>query len=86
MGRLQIRITDITSHGGVIVTGSHNTTVNNLVEARITDVHICPIHGANVIVTGSPNTTTNQLLNARLFDLCACGAAIVTGSPNTTTN
>jgi len=86
MGRLQTRITDKTSHGGIIITGSGNTTVNGLLEARITDLHACPIHGVNCIVTGSPNTTTNSLLNSRLFDLCACGACLVTGSPNMTTN
>lgn len=86
MGRLQIRITDPTSHGGIIISGSANTLVNPLLEARITDLHACPLHGVNAIATGSGNTMTNGLLNARLFDLCICGAFICNGSPNTTTN
>jgi uncharacterized Zn-binding protein involved in type VI secretion len=83
---LQVRIGDVTSHGGVIVSGSPNTPVNAIPEARLTDIHICPIHGGNIIVSGSFNTNTNILPNARIGDVCACGACIVTGSPNTTTN
>ena len=86
MARLQVRITDPTSHGGMIVSGSTNTLVNPLLEARFTDLHACPIHGVNAIATGSPNTLTNALLNARIFDMCFCGAAIVMGSTNTMTN
>jgi len=84
--RKQIRITDKTSHGGIIISGSSNTTVNGLLLARITDYHACPIHGVNCIISGSNNTTTNSLNNARLYDTCACSAIIITGSENTTTN
>ncbi len=84
--RLQVRLSDATSHGGTIVSGSPNTIVNSLPEARLTDAHACPLHGVNCIVSGSENTVTNNLPNARIIDVCACGAVIVTGSPNTTTN
>ena len=84
--RNQVRLTDVTSHGGVIVSGSFNTIVNFLPEARIFDVHVCPIHGVNCIVSGSFNTLTNARLNARIFDTCGCGASIVMGSFNTYTN
>lgn len=84
--RLQVRLMDFTSHGGVIVTGSNNDLVNVRPEARLFDIHVCPLHGVNCIVTGSGNTMTNRRLNARIFDTCACGAAIVSGSPNTSTN
>lgn len=87
MARLQCRIFDITTHCGIIVTGSTNTFVNtNPLECRLFDIHVCPLHGPNCVVTGSLNTITNVRLNTRLFDVCACGALLATGSPNTTTN
>ena len=86
MSRLQVRLSDVTSHGGIIASGSFNSIVNCLPEARLFDIHVCPLHGVNCIVTCSGNTFTNVRGNARIFDMCACGAAIVTGSPNTTTN
>ena len=86
MPRKQIRMWDPTTHGGVIVSGSFNTRVNTRMEARLTDLHACPIHGVNVISSCSDNTVTNNLGNARLWDSCACGALICDGSPNTTDN
>jgi len=80
---LKARLGDVTSHGGVIVTGSPKFIDNGQLVARITDLHACPIHGVNCIVTGSPTTKSDALPVARIGDLCACGAAIVTGSPTT---
>ena len=85
-GRNQVKVGSMTSHGGVIITGSSNTTVNGVPLSRIGDLHACPIHGINSIVSGSPDTITTASPNARVGDLCACGAVIVTGSPDTFVN
>ena len=79
------RIGDMTSHGGVIITGSSNTSINGIPCSRIGDLHACPIHGINVIVTGAPHCTVTGRPTSRIGDMCACGAVIVTGSPNTDT-
>lgn len=78
------RLSDLTSHGGIIVTGSPKYFDEFLPVARITDIHVCPLHGANVIVTGSPTMQSDNLPVARITDSCACGAVIVTGSSTTT--
>lgn len=48
--------------------------------ARMTDVHICPIHGPNAIIVGNPATTSDGLPIARIGDATACGATILLGS------
>ncbi|MCK7511774.1 MAG: PAAR domain-containing protein [Desulfobacterales bacterium] len=85
MARPQARLGDISSHGGVIVTGALRTVVNGRPAARLGDLHVCPIpgHGVTPIVTGSLDTATEGLPNARIGDITACGAIIVTGSLNT---
>ena len=47
--------------------------------ARVTDQHVCPLHGPNVIVSGGVCTSGNLPI-ARVGDMTACGATIVTGS------
>lgn len=47
--------------------------------ARITDVHVCPIHGPNAIIKGGM-ATADGLPIARVGDMTACGASITTGS------
>ena len=84
----QARLGDISSHGGIIVTGAARTLVNGMPVARMLDLHVCPIpfHGITPIVTGSTDTSTEGLPNARVGDITACGAIILTGSPNTEDN
>jgi len=86
MARPQARLGDISSHGGVIVTGAVRTVVNGRPAARMGDLHACSIpgHGVIPIVTGSLDTVTEGMPNARVGDITACGAVIVTGSPDTT--
>ncbi len=86
--RPQARLGDISSHGGVIITGASLTFDNGMPVARLGDLHICPIpgHGVTPIVTGSFDTITEGQHNARVGDITACGAVIVTGSPNTEDN
>jgi len=88
MARPQARMGDITSHGGVIITGALRTTLNGRPVARMGDLHVCPIlgHGVTPIVTGSLDTTTEGKPNARIGDITACGALIATGSLDTNDN
>jgi len=86
--RPQARLGDISSHGGVIITGASRTFANGMPVAAWGICDVCPIpgHGVTPIVTGSSNTITEGLPNARIGDITACGAVIVTGSPNTEDN
>jgi uncharacterized Zn-binding protein involved in type VI secretion len=79
---------DISSHGGMIITGAIRTVVNGRPVARMGDLHVCPIpgHGVTPIVTGSLDTVTETMPNARLGDVAACGAVIATGSLDTNAN
>jgi uncharacterized Zn-binding protein involved in type VI secretion len=77
------RIGDTGTHGGAIVTGSPNVTVNGIPVARVTDTYACPFHGPNPIIMGSALLTANNLQVARIGDPTACGATIATGSFNT---
>jgi uncharacterized Zn-binding protein involved in type VI secretion len=88
MARPKARLGDITSHGGVIITGAMLTMINARPAARMGDLHACPIpgHGITPIVTGSLDTTTEGFPDARIGDMAACGAVIVTGSMDTNDN
>jgi uncharacterized Zn-binding protein involved in type VI secretion len=88
MARPKARLGDITSHGGVIITGAISTVINSRPAARMGDLHACPIpgHGITPIVTGSLDTTTEGRPDARIGDMAACGAVIVTGSMDTNDN
>ena len=81
------RAGDVTSHGGVIVTGSDTTLVNGKAVARVGDLHVCPKkgHGITPILTGSMKTHVDGFSVARVGDITGCGAVIVSGSPDTET-
>lgn len=85
MARPQARMGDISSHGGIIITGAMRTVVNGKPVACMGDLHVCPIpgHGVTPIISGSLDTMTERMPNARLGDVAACGAVIVTGSLDT---
>ena len=85
MARPQARLGDVSSHGGVIVTGARRTLVNGRPAARLGDIHVCPLpfHGITPIVTGDLGTLIEGRPSARIGDLTACGAVIATGSHDT---
>jgi uncharacterized Zn-binding protein involved in type VI secretion len=71
---------DPTDHGGVIVSGSPDTTIGGIPAARqATDSHGCPNHGTVPIVTGSPTVLIDGTQAARVGDKLACGSAIASG-------
>jgi uncharacterized Zn-binding protein involved in type VI secretion len=71
------------SHGGVIITGSPDTSYDSdgTPVARVGDIYDCPEHGPNPIVTGSNRTFVNGKKAARVGDKTQCGAVITDGSP-----
>jgi uncharacterized Zn-binding protein involved in type VI secretion len=77
------RLTDAGSHGGAVVTGSPDVTVNGLPVARVGDTYACPRHGPNPITSGAPRATANGRNIAHVGSGTACGATIVSGSPDT---
>ena len=80
------RITDVTSHGGIILSCSPNVTNSGLGIARVGDIGVCPVkyHGPFVIVSGSGKTTANGKSVARITSVVSCGAVVVSGSSNWT--
>lgn len=86
MTRPVIRQGDSGSHGGTVINGSPDTTVNSIPVARVGDTYACPIHGNNPITTGSPDTTANGQPVARVGDATACGATLTSGSPDVMVN
>lgn len=77
------RVCDVVCHGGVIVSGSCNTTINSCCAGIVAgSIATCAIHGAAPVVCGSGSVFINNCNAARLGDITACGAVIVSGSGN----
>ncbi|MTD28155.1 PAAR domain-containing protein [Erwinia sorbitola] len=75
------RVGDAISHGGAIVSGSGDTTINGNNAGIVgNSVAPCALHGAAPVATGSGSVFINGCNAARLGDVTGCGAAIVTGS------
>lgn len=71
------------SHGGNVIEGSPNVTVNGKLVARVGDAAICSKHGLTSISSGSGTVSANGRKIARIGDPCACGASLVDPvSPN----
>lgn len=77
------RVSDAVCHGGAIVSGSGNTTVNSC-NAALTggSVATCALHGAAPVASGSGSVFINSCNAARLGDVCGCGSVVVSGSGN----
>ncbi|MBK4725761.1 MULTISPECIES: PAAR domain-containing protein [Erwiniaceae] len=77
------RVSDAVCHGGVIASGSGDTTINSC-NAAITggSVATCAFHGAAPVASGSGSVFINSCNAARLGDVCGCGAAVASGSGN----
>jgi len=75
----QAKLGDISSHGGMIITGAIKTIINGVPVARMGDLHICPIrgHGVTPIITGSLTSMIEDAPAAGLGDVTACGAVII---------
>ena len=86
MGHPIARLGDLLDHGGAIIEGSPNVTVNGKPVARKGDKAMCAIHGLVTISDGNPHMPINGRDCARVTSLCSCGAKIITGSPNVYSN
>jgi uncharacterized Zn-binding protein involved in type VI secretion len=86
MSRPLILLGDKTSHGGVVVEASAESSVNNIRIARLGDKVACPIpgHGVCPIVTGDTAFTIDGRPAARHGDLTACGATLIASQSLTT--
>ena len=63
---------------GIIITASNDRTVNNLGQARITDITIGMCGHAGVIVGGRTTSTTNNLANAGIGDpVAGCNIGVI---------
>lgn len=66
-----------TSHGGSVMTGSSQVTIDGKSVARKSDLVSCPAHGVNIIVEGDENHCDNGLAIALEGHRCACGAILI---------
>lgn len=74
------RITDLCTHGPMIITGAAQAIDENQPMSRIGDIYACPVHGPNPIVTGADHMVIEGSPNSRIGDVTACGAVICTGA------
>jgi uncharacterized Zn-binding protein involved in type VI secretion len=80
-----IRLGDKTSHGGVVIEGSPQTTSGGIAVARLGDKTSCPLpgHGSNPIASGDPTMIVDGKPVARHGDVTACGATLIAGQQAT---
>lgn len=78
-GKPVIRLGDRTTHGGVVVSASPNTSAHGKEVARMGDSVVCPIpgHGSCVIVEGDPTVTVDGSPIALQGHLTSCGASLI---------
>ena len=79
-----IRIGDLTSGGGTVLTGSTVMKFDGIGVARQGDLVFCPLpgHGLNAIATGHSAFKEGGLPVAFLGDLCLCGCVLISSLPN----
>ncbi|MDW5415487.1 PAAR domain-containing protein [Iodobacter sp. CM08] len=73
-----------TSHGGKVISGSANVTINGLRVARKGDSCTCPLpgHGVCVIVEGDPDDTIDGVPVAYEGHKTSCGAVLISSISN----
>jgi uncharacterized Zn-binding protein involved in type VI secretion len=79
------RITDSTTHGGVITgPGVSSVLIGGLPAVVTGDMHACAIylHAVNAVVQGSSSVVIGGRPAVRMGDSTACGASIVMGATN----
>ena len=74
-----VRLGDVTSHGGKVISASGSHFISGIGIARVGDKITCPIagHGINTIVEGA----ATYLIGGRMVALhghrCACGCTLI---------
>jgi uncharacterized Zn-binding protein involved in type VI secretion len=81
-----IRISDTTSSGGTVKTGSEAMIFDGLGVARVGDSVFCPLpgHGETRIAEGNSGFTDDDLAVAFHSDRCECGCTLITSLPQAT--
>lgn len=85
MGKPFILVGDRTSHGGVVIQGSAESTVDGKGMVRIGDKATCPKRGhggVTVVVSGDPSCIVDGQPAAREGDKTACGASLLSSQSN----
>ena len=79
-----IRIGDLTSGGGTVLTGSTVMKFDGIGVARQGDLVLCPLpgHGLNAIATGHSAFKEGGRPVAFLGHLCLCGCVLISSLPN----
>jgi uncharacterized Zn-binding protein involved in type VI secretion len=72
-----VRMGDLTSHGGAVITASATHTIGGIGIARMGDQLVCPMHGVNVIVEGAANYLIGGRMVALHGHLGACGCTLI---------
>ncbi|MBX8459760.1 PAAR domain-containing protein [Enterobacter sp. RIT637] len=72
-----ICVGDETSHGGYVLTGSSQITIDGKAVARKSDLVSCSIHGVNSISEGDEKHCDNGLAVALEGHRCSCGAILI---------
>ena len=88
MSKQLILLGDKTSHGGVVIEASPESSVNGIRIARLGDKVSCPLpyHGVCPIVTGDATFLVDGKPAARAGDKTACGASLIPSQALTTDN
>jgi uncharacterized Zn-binding protein involved in type VI secretion len=85
-GRHIIVVGDTSTHGGKIITGDPNVTINGIPMARIGDLHACPQywgdtpHGVRPILPVGCVSVRGLILGRKTAlsdDMTSCGAKII---------
>lgn len=81
-----VRLGDLTSHGGKVVTASTTHSIDGIGIARVGDIITCPLpgHGANTIVEGAPTYLIGERMVALHGHRCACGCTLISSLVTTT--
>jgi uncharacterized Zn-binding protein involved in type VI secretion len=74
-----IRLGDLTSHGGKVITASSTHSIGGIGIARMGDNLVCPItgHGVNAIVEGSESYIIGGRMVALHGHRGACGCTLI---------
>jgi uncharacterized Zn-binding protein involved in type VI secretion len=81
MAKEMIVVGDTTTHGGKVITGSGNDTIDGKAIARKGDLVECPGHGINPIIEGDASFMVDDKPVALEGHHAACGCELVSQGP-----
>jgi uncharacterized Zn-binding protein involved in type VI secretion len=78
-----IRVGDVTTGGGIVLSGSTAKKFGGIGVARVGDPVMCPIigHGPTVIAQGRTSYKDNGMPVAFQGHCCACGCVLISSMP-----